>query len=551
MKIAKILILTSLISLNTVFAQENRVNDGQQTAEKAYLELPRIEVIPIKDTQADRQYELYIKLPEDYAKNKDKTYPVIYFTDALWHVEILSGSADFLMKNAILVGISWEKNLKGELGALGAHASRFRDYSIRPSSNPENQAKYQLGQASNHLDFIRSDVIKYIENNYRIDPERRTYFGYSMGGKFGAYILLTQPSTFKNYILGSPSLSGGRDVPILLELGANEALNTKDLNANVFISYGDLERETSPYTDEIIAMLKNKNDERLWLKHEVIEGNHETAFPMTVVRSMQWLSQMNNFPVQGDSYFGQKPPGLIPEVFAPGIVSTEEHLETEVLFLPDMRELSFTRSGGEYKEPIWLVMQYKDNRWSKKSIPSTTDINKYKEQFSPSVSEMKNLEPFKDIPIIGFSVSAKGTYYFYVLDFKDGSGHMSYSRLIDGKYEKPQKMSKAINTGKYIAHPFIAPDESYLMWDAEKDGKNTPDIYISFRQKDGSWGSAINMGDKINTALYEQRPKMTPDGKYLFFWKGDVKVREDGSRYVIGSPYWVDAKIIETLRPKQ
>jgi len=37
----------------------------------------------------------------------------------------------------------------------------------------------------------------------------------------------------------------------------------------------------------------------------------------------------------------------------------------------------------------------------------------------------------------------------------------------------------------------------------------------------------------------------------LFFWRGDVKVREDGSRYVIGSPYWVDAKIIETLRPKQ
>ena len=150
---------------------------------------------------------------------------------------------------------------------------------------------------------------------------------------------------------------------------------------------------------------------------------------------------------------------------------------------------------------------------------------------------------------VGYSVSAAGTYYFYVLDFKDGSGHLSYSRLIDGKYEIPVKMNAAINSGKYIAHPFIAPDESYLMWDAEKDGESTPDIYISFREKDGTWGEAINMGDKINTPLYEQRPKVTPDGKYLFFWQGDVKVREDGGRYVVGEPYWVDAKIIEELRP--
>ena len=48
------------------------------------------------------------------------------------------------------------------------------------------------------------------------------------------------------------------------------------------------------------------------------------------------------------------------------------------------------------------------------------------------------------------------------------------------------------------------------------------------------------MGDKINTPLYEQHARVTPDGKYLFFWKGDVKTREDGSRYAVGSPYWVD-----------
>jgi len=258
----------------------------------------------------------------------------------------------------------------------------------------------------------------------------------------------------------------------------------------------------------------------------------------------------DEFPVLEDRYFGQKPPGLIPELFAPGLISTEKYRETVVTFLPSMKELSFTRSGGKYKKPTLFVMQYKNNKWSRKSILSA-DRAKYEERFNPGLSEMKRHERFKDIPITGFTVSAKGTYYFYFIDFeRNGSGHMSYSRLINGKYENPQKMSEKINTGKYIAHPFIAPDESYLMWDAEKENENTPDIYISFRQKDGSWGTAINMGDKINTAAYEQRPRVTPDGKYLFFWRGEEKVREDGSRHWVGNPHWVDAQFIENLRPK-
>jgi len=228
----KILVLVCLFLLPLLTVEASKTSD---------FTLSRIKVVPIKDTQSDRQYELYIKLPEGYSKNKDKTFPVIYFTDAMWHIEILSASTDFLMEEAILVGISWQKDIKEDLlKEEGAHVSRYRDYSISKSSNPERQAKYQLGQASNHLDFIRNDVIKTIEKNYRTDPDRRTYFGYSAGGLFGAYILMAQPDTFKNYILGSPSL--WRGIPYLSELGSNAALKGKGLNANVFLSYGTLEK---------------------------------------------------------------------------------------------------------------------------------------------------------------------------------------------------------------------------------------------------------------------------------------------------------------------
>jgi len=258
-----------------------------EAGETSDLTLPRIQVVPIKDTQADRQYELYIKLPEGYKKNKDKNYPVIYFTDAATHIELLSGT-EFLMEEVILVGISDQKDINKD---IDGHSSRARDYSISKSSNPERQAKYQFGQGKNHLTFIRNDVIKFIESNYRTDPSNRTYFGFSLGGLFGTYALMTHPDTFKNYILGSPSL--WRDIPLLFSL-ENASLKTKALEINLFISYGELEKELGVHVEDFITQLKAKKYEGLSsIKQVVIESSgHSDSFPMVGVRSIKWLSNL-------------------------------------------------------------------------------------------------------------------------------------------------------------------------------------------------------------------------------------------------------------------
>ena len=113
-----------------------------------------------------------------------------------------------------------------------------------------------------------------------------------------------------------------------------------------------------------------------------------------------------DFPPIEDRYLGQKPPGLTPELFAPGIVSTEESLETEVLFLPDMTELSFNRSSGRNGEPETLVvMEYNGQSWNKKPI-AQSDADKYRERFSPRYKELNSQEPFKNIPIRGGTLSA-------------------------------------------------------------------------------------------------------------------------------------------------
>lgn len=282
MDIKKIIILVCLSLLPFTSAEAGETSD---------FTLPRIQVIPITDTQSDRQYELYIKLPEGYSENKDKTYPVIYYTDAIWHIELLSGAAEFLMEEAILVGISWQKDIEENLKKeAGVHVSRYRDYSIRKSSNSEKQAKYQFGHARDHLNFVRNNVIKTIESKYRTAPGKRTYFGYSLGGEFGAYILLTQPDTFKNYILGSPSLKG--EIPYLTELASDASLKRKGLNANVFISYGALEKELGAHAEKFISLLKNRNDKSLSLTHVVMEGDHQKAFPMTGVGGVTWLANL-------------------------------------------------------------------------------------------------------------------------------------------------------------------------------------------------------------------------------------------------------------------
>ena len=263
-----------------------------KASEHKSLELPAIQVIPIQDTINDKQYELYLKLPEDYSKNKDKTYPVIYFTDAMSHVEILSGSTEYIMEDVILVGISWQLDIAEDVKQqYGAHFSRFGDYSYKEFSNPKHP-KIKFGQANNHLSFIRKDVFKYVEENYRTEPNNRSYFGFSAGGNFGAYALLAQPDTFKNYILGSPGLWS--DAPGLFAL-ENAALKSKESAINVFISYGELEEKSGPHVEDFISRLKNEKYKGISsIKHVVIESaGHSDSFPIMGVQSVKWLSELN------------------------------------------------------------------------------------------------------------------------------------------------------------------------------------------------------------------------------------------------------------------
>lgn len=255
-----------------------------------------------------------------------------------------------------------------------------------------------------------------------------------------------------------------------------------------------------------------------------------------------------SLPLEGP-YLGQVPPGMRAEVFAPGVVSTARY-ELFSAFTPDMKEFYFVRYDEEDK-PSMIAYECKNNHWHKSITgprvgePAISPDGKimhlgrrYKKRTDTGWSAVKEVEkPFKDFRIMRLVSSAKGTYYF---DDATEEGPIRYTRMIDGKWEVPKPLE--VDLGKFNAHPFIAPDESYVIWDDQREsGFGKADIYISFRQPDGSWGPAINMGDQINSEQSDSYATVTPDGKYILF---NRKIDKDNVDI-----YWVDAQIIEALRP--
>lgn len=249
-------------------------------------------------------------------------------------------------------------------------------------------------------------------------------------------------------------------------------------------------------------------------------------------------------------YLGQKAPGSKAEVFAPGVVSTRLY-ELFSAFTPDMKEFYFVRYDEDDK-PSMIVYKYQNERWQKSITgprvgePFITPDGKtmhlgrrYMERTASGWSEIKSLgAPYKDYSIMRLTSSSKGTYFFDTA----GEEPIRYSLLTDGQRGAPQMLN--IDLGIHNAHPWIAPDESYLIWDDQREeGHGGADLYISYRQADGSWGPSINLGPEINSGRSDSYPTITPDGKYMLFNRSIDENNVD--------IYWVDAAFIERLRPNR
>ncbi len=87
-----------------------------------------------------------------------------------------------------------------------------------------------------------------------------------------------------------------------------------------------------------------------------------------------------------------------------------------------------------------------------------------------------------------------------------------------GKWRTPKALNEPINSPASELAPWIAPGDSILFFSSDRlGGFGGLDIYVSFRQPNGTWGPVYNMGEPINSAADERYTTMTRDKKTLMF----------------------------------
>ena len=256
--------------------------------------------------------------------------------------------------------------------------------------------------------------------------------------------------------------------------------------------------------------------------------------------------------------------GSTPIPFAPGLVSTPQSREIEGMFGADMRSVYFIRRPWSYAESgnSLVMLEFGEGQWQERIIrdnvsepsisPDGTTIyfkTKFIKKTADGWSNPKALgAPFESIDIMRLSAAANGNLYFDT--FTPGlDTPLRFSQYSDGQYQPPLSLGPQFGEGVYNAHPFIAPDESYIVWDSRREGGyGGSDLYISFKGPEGEWGPAMNLGDKINTSADENYPSISPDGKYLIFdRRGDLRPDSEQAVQIL----WVDVQTLLTRQSPQ
>jgi len=289
---------------------------------------------------------------------------------------------------------------------------------------------------------------------------------------------------------------------------------------------------------------------------------------LTLMRGLDASGQ--SFPRPEGPYLGQKPPGMTPQLFAPGIITTDEEEGSTGFarggtvflfqrFLKGRCHTYITRlKNGAWTPPefipFWESMvdngdfvfssDDKTLLYQVRSVSGSgpishiwraevTDTGWGEQSPLPAPVNTSHFESYA-------SDTADGTLYFFSRR-PGGKGRFDLykSRFDEGAYADPVNL-EALNTEYEEWDPFVAPDESYVIFCSTKPGGlGRDDIYISFRGKDGQWGPGVNMGEEVNSAGSENRPCVTRDGKYFFF----TSTRK-GSR----DTFWVEAGYLERFK---
>ena len=275
-------------------------------AEPAPYQLDNTEVRDLPARALQRDYQLYVALPDSYGTG-GRRYPVVFVTDANYAFPVVRNIAQRLHKHAgleeaIIVGLSYAK---GDSGVY----SRRRDYTPTVPGDGNAVSTYRsdmpgraaaFGEAQAYGRYVTSEVLPFVGAHYRADMRRTVFVGHSYGSLLGLQILFDQPAAFAHYILGSPSLWFDHGVPFARE--RSWAAGHHDLPASVYFGIGGTEtlapgKKRSRSEDGADMLADVRDFERALAAHrypnlktrlEVFDGeDHASVFPFLLTHGLR------------------------------------------------------------------------------------------------------------------------------------------------------------------------------------------------------------------------------------------------------------------------
>jgi hypothetical protein len=271
-------------------------------------------------------------------------------------------------------------------------------------------------------------------------------------------------------------------------------------------------------------------------------------------------------------YFGMAPPGLTPELFAPGMLPPEGGVAHSFpAFSQDGSEAYFSTYFPDQEPRVDVIMflEWQGGEWGSAQVaPFSGEFNDNWPWFAQDGNRLyfSSQRPGKgggdaeeyglwyvDRAESGWSAPRQiatpadfdrdeGPIYVAAV-FPGGFGDMDIYGLeyVDGAYRMPENLGPTVNTDAEEYGPCVAQDGSYLVFTRyEEAGERSVDLYVSFRQEDGTWTEAQNMGESIEAFRGGRFPGLSPEGSYLFF------VAEGGEAI-----YWVDTEVVDLFRPEE
>ncbi|PIQ08050.1 MAG: hypothetical protein COW71_13980 [Ignavibacteriales bacterium CG18_big_fil_WC_8_21_14_2_50_31_20] len=231
--------------------QHAQINEGN-------IEIGKIIKINSKILNEDRT--IFISLPTGYEQSNEK-YPVIY---------ILDGRANFAFSATIVDFLSRNQRMPRTIVVAIPNTDRDRDFT--PSHIITSKTS---GGADKFLDFMKEELMPYIDNNYRTESYR-TLFGHSLCGMFSIYNLFERPEMFNSFIAVSPYLMYDNNY-VVNKIDSITGVK-QNLKKDLFITLGNEPAYTESFSK--LEELLSKGTENLTWKTSKRESENHASVPL-------------------------------------------------------------------------------------------------------------------------------------------------------------------------------------------------------------------------------------------------------------------------------